>query len=119
MRDRLARVGQRFNGLRRRLERRDVRRVTADLRTRIVGVESRLRALGARRLHAAESRTGALAARLHALSPLAVLGRGYAVCWNEAGTSIIRSARAVAPGEAVKITLAEGRLACRVEDKEI
>jgi len=119
MRDRLARVGQSFNGLRRRLERRDVRRVTADLRTRIVGVESRLRALGARRLHAAESRTGALAARLHALSPLAVLGRGYAVCWNEAGTSIIRSARAVAPGEAVKITLAEGRLACRVEDKEI
>jgi exodeoxyribonuclease VII large subunit len=53
------------------------------------------------------------------LSPLAVLGRGYAVCWNEAGTSIIRSARAVAPGETVKITLAEGRLACRVEDKEI
>ena len=119
MRDRLARVGQGFDGLRRRLERRDVRRVTADLRTRIVGIESRLRALGTRRLHAAESRAGALAARLDALSPLAVLGRGYAVCWNEAGTSIIRSARAVTPGETVKITLAEGRLACRVEDNEI
>jgi exodeoxyribonuclease VII large subunit len=55
------------------------------------------------------------AARLDALSPLAVLGRGYAVCWNEPRTSIIRSARAVASGDRVRVTLAEGELSCRVE----
>ena len=40
--DRLARLGQRFDGLRRRLERRDVRRVAADLRTRLVKADARL-----------------------------------------------------------------------------
>ena len=58
----------------------------------------------------------ALAAQLDAMSPLAVLGRGYAVCWNETRTSIIRSARAVERGDAVRVTLADGELACRVED---
>jgi exodeoxyribonuclease VII large subunit len=115
MADRLARLTQRFEGLRRRLERRDVRRVTADLRTRIVGADGRLRAVIGLRQLAAESRARELAGRLDALSPLAVLARGYAVCWDEARTGIIRSARAVHPGDGVRVTLAEGELACRVE----
>ncbi len=64
---------------------------------------------------AADARVRELAARLDSLSPLAVLGRGYAVCWNETRTSIIRSARAVNAGDGVRVTLAEGELACRVE----
>jgi exodeoxyribonuclease VII large subunit len=56
-----------------------------------------------------------LAAQLDALSPLAVLGRGYAVCWNDTRTSIIRRSSAVEPGDRVRVTLAEGELACRVE----
>jgi exodeoxyribonuclease VII large subunit len=64
---------------------------------------------------AARTRAGELAARLDALSPLAVLGRGYAVCWNDARTGIIRSTRGVAPGDRVRVTLAEGELGCRVE----
>jgi len=47
-----------------------------------------------------------------------VLARGYAVCWNDARTSIIRSARAVKPGDGVRVTLANGELACRVEQAE-
>jgi exodeoxyribonuclease VII large subunit len=113
--DRLGRVTQRFEGLRRRLERRDVRRLTADLRTRLVSADGRLRAVAGRHRMAAEGRARELAARLHSLSPLAVLGRGYAVCWDEARTSIIRSARVVAPGQTVRVTLAEGELGCRVE----
>jgi exodeoxyribonuclease VII large subunit len=113
--DRLGRVGQRFEALRRRLERRDVRRVTSDLRTRLVSADGRLRELATRRRLAADARVRELAARLDSLSPLAVLGRGYAVCWNEARTSIIRAARAVNAGETVRVTLAAGELACRVE----
>jgi len=45
-----------------------------------------------------------------------VLGRGYAVCWNESRTSIIRSAAATTPGDSVRVTLADGELACRVEE---
>ena len=43
------------------------------------------------------------AARLDSLSPLAVLGRGYAVCWNADRTAIIRDAATVAPGEQVRV----------------
>ena len=50
------------------------------------------------------------------MSPLAVLGRGYALCWNDAHTGIIRSAAQVKTGDRVRVTLAEGELGCRVED---
>jgi exodeoxyribonuclease VII large subunit len=115
MLDRTVRLAQRFDGVRRRLERRDVRRVAAELRTRLVAADGRLRALAMRRRMTADARARELAARLHSLSPLAVLGRGYAVCWDGSRTSIIRSARDVAPGDAVRVTLAEGELGCRVE----
>ena len=115
---RLARERQRFDGLRRRLERRDVHHVAAQLRTRIVAAEERLRELVTARRLAADARARELAGRLDALSPLGVLARGYAVCWNEARTSIIRSARAVKPGDGVRVTLANGELACRVEQAE-
>ncbi len=114
----LGRSFQRFDLLRRRLEQRDIHRVIADMRARTVRAEHRLRSLVTGRRHEAERRTGALAARLDALSPLAVLGRGYAVCWNEARTGIIRSAAAVEPGTRVRVTLAEGELGCRVEERK-
>ena len=52
--------------------------------------------------------------RLHSLSPLAVLGRGYAVCWDGARARIIRRAADVAAGDAVRVTLGEGEIACEV-----
>ena len=117
--DRVARVTQRFEQLRRRLEARDIRRVTANWRVRLTTIDGRLGQVGARRVQAVDVRTRELAARLHALSPLAVLGRGYAVCWDDARTRIIRSASAVKPGDAVRVTVAEGELRCEVtETKE-
>jgi exodeoxyribonuclease VII large subunit len=53
-------------------------------------------------------------ARLQALSPLATLGRGYAIV--RAGGKALREARGVAVGEEVDIELASGSLGARVED---
>ena len=55
-----------------------------------------------------------LAGRLENLSPLAVLARGYAVCWDERRTAVIRQADQAAPGTRVHVTLADGALDCQV-----
>lgn len=112
---RLARLTQRFEALRRRLERRDLRRTLAEVRTRAARAEGRLQAAMVQRRLSAAARLSAAGGRLDALSPLAVLARGYALCWNESRTAIIRTARAVSPGDHVRVTLGTGELACRVE----
>ena len=62
-------------------------------------------------------RLARLAALLDSLSPLATLGRGYAILSDEAG-AILRRAQDTSAGEAVRARLAEGRLALRVESVE-
>ena len=57
----------------------------------------------------------ALTARLQALSPLAVLDRGYALVLNEQG-SVVRSATQVSRGELVVTRLADGLFTSRVEN---
>ncbi len=61
-----------------------------------------------------EQRFTTLAAKLDALSPLKVLGRGYAVARNEKG-QILRAAREAKPGETIEVLLGQGSLACTVE----
>jgi exodeoxyribonuclease VII large subunit len=97
-----------------RLEARDLRRHLATMRGRLATSEGRLRAAGRRRQERAQAHVGALAGRLESMSPLAVLGRGYAVCWNADRTAIIRRAASVAPGDHVRVTLHEGELDCKV-----
>ena len=53
-------------------------------------------------------------ARLQALSPLATLGRGYAIV--RAGAGALRDAATVTPGDRLEIELASGALGARVED---
>ena len=63
-------------------------------------------------------RFAALAASLDALSPLRVLGRGYALAQTEDGT-VLRSAVQTAAGERIRVRLAQGQLVCDVaETKE-
>jgi len=68
------------------------------------------------RLSAARSRFAARAAALQALSPLAVLGRGYSVVQRDDG-SIVRDEGQVDRGDDVTVRLMRGGLACRVRDK--
>lgn len=53
------------------------------------------------------------AGRLDALSPLAVIARGYALATDEAG-HVVSSVGRVAPGAHVDVRLADGSLACQV-----
>jgi exodeoxyribonuclease VII large subunit len=55
-------------------------------------------------------------ARLEALSPLATLARGYAVCRAETG-EVIYTASQVREGQAIMVHLSKGQLTCRVSEK--
>lgn len=57
------------------------------------------------------------AERLHALSPLQVLSRGYALCQDDSGR-LIRNAEAVADGERITVVLEQGRLFGTVTGRE-
>jgi exodeoxyribonuclease VII large subunit len=103
-----------YRALRHRLEQRDPARHLGSMRTRLTGATARLAAASGRTRHRAESRFRALAGRLENLSPLAVLGRGYAVCWNADKTAIVRSAASVGTGDTVHVTLATGEIGCQV-----
>ncbi len=114
LRMRLGRRERAYQALRLALETFDVRRRFSAIRTRLVAADGRLRASGDRRIHAADARFRANAARLDSLSPLAVLGRGYSVCWNADRTAIVRDAARVERGEQVHVTLERGELDCEV-----
>ena len=106
---------RRFTALSQRLDAHDLPRRLASIHGRLTGVQTRMAAAADRRRHRADAELRALAGRLESLSPLAVLARGYAVCWNENRTAIVRGADAVNDGDAVHLTLSRGELECRVE----
>ena len=83
----------------------------------VENADARLESTAGRRQDRARARVNQLAARLDSLSPLGVLARGYAVCWNGDRTAILRSASAVAPGDRVRVTLHEGEIECEVKDR--
>ena len=109
-----ARRERRLHELRLRLEARDLRRridgIRARLRAAHDGMSAALRAVQ----RAREARLRVAAGRLETLSPLGVLARGYAVCWDAGRSSIIRDAAQVAAGEKVHVTLHSGALDCTV-----
>jgi exodeoxyribonuclease VII large subunit len=65
-------------------------------------------------LHADASAVSALDARLHSLSPLAVLDRGYALVLNAEG-SVVRSAAQLKAGDPLTTRVADGVFLSRVE----
>jgi exodeoxyribonuclease VII large subunit len=107
--------GRRYRALRQRLEQQDLAHRVASMRGRLGSAEARLLASAERTHLRADARFRALAGRLDNLSPLAVLGRGYAVCWNADRTAIVRSATTVAPGDRVHVTVANGEIDCTVD----
>ena len=68
-----------------------------------------------RRLNDSERDLHTLAQRLNALSPLATLQRGYSISRKTDG-QVLTSAEQVSIDDRVEIQLADGHLACRVEE---
>lgn len=86
-------------------------------RVRLAVTRAALDANFGARLDERRARLEVAVASLDALSPLSVLGRGYALTQDARGR-VVRSSRSVRVGERVRVRLAEGVLACRVEEVE-
>jgi exodeoxyribonuclease VII large subunit len=86
-----------------------------DARERVRGGARELSRLGARAAERRRQRVAALAGRLHALSPLATLARGYGVARDAEGRALTSVERFTA-GQAFELLLRDGSVQARVED---
>ena len=127
LRDSEERLGQsetqRLEALRKRLqtlaEKRVLRDQTAyiqDKRMELLHLQQRLGDLTGAQLARKQQKFSALAASLDAMSPLKVLGRGYAMAQTAGGT-IIKAAEDVEIGAHITVKLGRGALHCAVEER--
>ncbi len=100
-----------------RLERRHPAMRLAAAHRRLDAAHQSLGRLAQTTLAARSMRLDRAAARLHALSPLAVLNRGYALVYNSAGQLLHRSTDA-SPGATIRARLAQGSLEAEVTRTE-
>jgi len=70
-----------------------------------------------RKVETAHQRLATVAARLHSLSPLAVLGRGYSLTQKLDGQPVSNSAD-LTPGETIRTRFAHGQAVSRIESVE-
>jgi exodeoxyribonuclease VII large subunit len=94
--------------------RHDPRQALAQARERLQSLSTRVDRSLDRNLQRAAARMGAAEARLHSLSPLAVLDRGYALVLAADG-ALIRSTAQLSPGDQLTTRLADGTFSSRVE----
>lgn len=96
-------------------------RLTSSLPARMDRVAGSLDSAALRLSHAGGSLLAPLrrelavgAGKLQALSPLAVIARGYGMA-SDAGGKVVSSVGQVAPGDAINLRLSDGALACTVD----
>ena len=111
---RLQRLRQKLNGLAEKRVMTDHLAYVQDKRMLLDHLQQRLGDLGSRSIAEYRQTFSALAAALDAMSPLKVLGRGYAMVQTNGG-EIVKSWRDAPAGASVTVTLGEGGLACTVD----
>jgi exodeoxyribonuclease VII large subunit len=70
------------------------------------------------RLRQCKDRLAQGSGRLDALSPLAVLDRGYSIAHKLPEDTLVRDAASLSDGDRLRVTFAKGKAICRVEAKE-
>ncbi|MDX1714347.1 MAG: exodeoxyribonuclease VII large subunit, partial [Halomonas venusta] len=104
----------RVTQLSKRLASQDVARLHRAEQERVSQLQRRLASAMQRALEVRQARLSSAARELNAISPLAVLGRGYAIAQDEKG-QVIRRAEDTAPGQKLSLRLGEGRLNVEVK----
>ena len=93
---------------------RDQTAYVQDKRMELLHLQQRLGDLTGAQIARKRQRCAALAASVDAMSPLKVLGRGYAMA-QTAGGKIIKAAEDVEPGAHITVKLGRGALQCTVD----
>ncbi len=117
LRARLERARRRYTVVATRLASFDLRARIKALQMRLEQRQGELRMGIERWLVAKRRRLEAVAVKLDERSPLRLLQRGYAICYDSSGR-VLRSAEAVALGDEIAVRLARGRLAATVKGKQ-
>jgi exodeoxyribonuclease VII large subunit len=118
LRKRLKNTADKVRLLERRLAGIDLRIRLAALRLRIEQGRERLGNVAERFFTARRHGLAALAVQLEERSPLRLLERGYAICYDASGR-LLRGADGVAVGDEIAVQLARGRLGAVVNKKEV
>jgi exodeoxyribonuclease VII large subunit len=87
-------------------------------RQRVAHLTDQLRADARRSLELARARLAQAAASLEALSPVAILGRGYSITRLESTQEILKDAARATPGDRIVTRLGKGRIISKVEGTE-
>lgn len=128
-RDKIDALDQRMQGsVRRRIEQyshavtvagssRFLRDPLAVFETRMQELDALMAALSAHAERAVQSASHAVTVsseKLHVLSPLNTLRRGYAICWKSPERTVVTDARSVHANDEVEVRVAEGSIKARV-----
>ena len=111
-----ARRGERLSRLLRRLDQAHPRRRLEAHRHRLALIQRALAALPTRLVEPRRLQLRGLARALESVSPLATLGRGYAIVFDENG-QVLRRAADARDGDRLRARLADGELALKVEPR--
>lgn len=111
----MLRARARFLDAQRRLAATDFRAPLAIKAARLENLEQRMNRALQRRLELHRSRVAVTAGKLDMLSPLAVLGRGYALVKDESGHLVARAA-GLQPGQRLKVRFEDGEVNVRCSD---
>ena len=111
-----ARRSERLSRLLRRLDQAHPRRRLEAHRHRLALLQRALAALPARLVEPRRLQLRGLARALESVSPLATLGRGYAIVFDENG-QVLRRAADARDGDRLRARLADGELALKVEPR--
>jgi exodeoxyribonuclease VII large subunit len=112
LRERVNNSGSSLRIAKLRLEATDFRALIAIKSARLDALEQRIDRALQRRLETQRRNLAVTTGKLHMLSPLSVLGRGYALVKDEAG-GLVSRASAVKSGQKLKLRFEDGEVSCQ------